>query len=144
MPSTTRPATYHIGALATDLNLNPKTIRYYEQIGLLPEPQRTPSGYRLYGVADRDRLAFVAKAKAVGLTLDQIRQIIARRDTGSCPCDHVLNLIDDNIAAIDTQLSALTILRQELSAIKHATPTRSPGDSVVCGIIEHHQPSRTP
>lgn len=140
MPTTT----YHIGALAADLNLNPKTIRYYEQIGLLPEPRRTPSGYRLYGAADRDRLTFIAKAKAVGLTLDQIRQIITLRGSGTCPCHHVLNLIDHNIAAIDAQLHALAALRQELSAIKEATPSRPPEDSAVCGIIEHFQPTRRP
>ena len=135
--TTLHPATLRIGALAADLGINPKTIRYYEAIGLLPEPRRTPAGYRLYGAADRDRLAFIAKAKSVGLTLDQIKEIIALRGTGSCPCDHVLNLIDHKVAAIDAQIRALTALRQELLAIKGAPSERPPEDSAVCGIIEH-------
>ena len=61
-----------IGQLANEVGLNPKTLRYYEQIGLLPAPQRSPSGYRLYTAADRERLDFIAKAKAIGLTLEEI------------------------------------------------------------------------
>ncbi len=131
-----------IGQLAAELGMNPKTIRYYEEIGLLPEPQRTASGYRLYGASDRDRLGFIAKAKAVGLTLDQVREIIALRGSGECPCGHVLGLLDRKVAAIDEQIRALVELRQELIAIKEATTERAPEDAAVCGIIEHFQPTR--
>jgi len=52
-----------IGALAADMQLNPKTIRYYKEIGLLPAPRRTAAGYRQYGAADHERLRFITKAK---------------------------------------------------------------------------------
>jgi MerR family Zn(II)-responsive transcriptional regulator of zntA len=131
-----------IGELAAEMGINPKTIRYYEEIGLLPEPRRTDSGYRLYGAGDRDRLAFIAKAKAVGLTLGQIGEIIARRDSGESPCDHVVNLLDQRLAAIDEQLRVLADLREELAGIKDASAGRQGEDAAICGIIERHQPHR--
>jgi DNA-binding transcriptional MerR regulator len=62
-----------IGELATELGINPKTIRYYEAIDLLPAPVRTTAGYRLYGAPDRERLRFITKAKAIGFTLHLAR-----------------------------------------------------------------------
>lgn len=129
-----------IGQLAAELGMNPKTIRYYEEIGLLPRPRRTPAGYRLYGAADRDRLGFIAKAKAVGLTLGQIGEIMALRGSGECPCGHVLDLLDRKVAAIDEQLRVLADLRDELVVIKHAAAGRKAKDATICGIIEHFQP----
>lgn len=131
-----------IGELAAEMGINPKTIRYYEEIGLLPEPRRTASGYRLYGDVDRNRLAFIVKAKAVGLTLGQIGEIIARRDSGESPCDHVVNLLDQRLAAIDEQLRVLAELREELAGIKDAAAGRQGEDAIFCGIIEHYQPPR--
>lgn len=75
-----------IGELAAELGLNPKTIRYYEEIGLLPEPRRTQAGYRLYDAADRERLRFILKAKAVGLTLEEIKLVLDVRSNGQPPC----------------------------------------------------------
>ena len=83
-----------IGELAAELGLNPKTIRYYEAIGLLPEPRRTPAGYRCYGVDDRERLRFIAQAKAIGLSLQEISEILAIRQAGNPPCRHVAAVLD--------------------------------------------------
>lgn len=127
-----------IGQLADDLGLNPTTIRYYEAIGLLPPPRRSASGYRLYGAADRDRLHFIGKAKAIGLSLDEIGEILALRDGGTAPCDHVRDLLDQRLAAVDAQLRALTGLRQELTLLRADAETPADGRAHVCGIIEHH------
>jgi DNA-binding transcriptional MerR regulator len=133
-----------IGELAAELDLNPKTIRYYEEIGLLPEPQRTLAGYRLYGAADRERLLFILKARAVGLSLDEIGEILAVRRTGQPPCEHVLDLLDRKIAGIDQQLRALADIRQELLRLRQDADTRLCADGSICGIIEHHIPCRPP
>jgi DNA-binding transcriptional MerR regulator len=77
-----------IGELAAALDLNPKTIRYYEDIGLLPQPKRSAAGYRLYDDADHERLRFILKAKAVGLSLEEISRILAICDQGQPPCKH--------------------------------------------------------
>ncbi|HSH79729.1 MAG TPA: heavy metal-responsive transcriptional regulator [Herpetosiphonaceae bacterium] len=127
-----------IGQLAAQLRLNPKTIRYYEDIGLLQPAQRTPAGYRIYGAADRDRLQFVGKAKALGLTLGEIRQILTLRDQGEAPCRHVLALLDYKLAAIDHQLRVLDEFRQDLLRLRWSAVEALPSDRQVCGIIEQH------
>lgn len=60
----------HIGDLAVELRINPRTVRYYERIGLMPEPKRSPSGYRRHGAHDAERLRFILKAETIGLTPD--------------------------------------------------------------------------
>ena len=133
-----------IGDLASELALNPKTIRYYEEIGLLPAPQRSAGGYRLYGAADRERLRFIAKAKAIGFTLQQIGDILALRDEGAAPCSHVLDLLDRRLCAVEAQLRALTEVRQDLLALRQEAATTSDGSAQVCAIIEHHKPVHEP
>ena len=71
-----------IGRLAERSGTNPPTIRYYEQIGLLPEPSRTPAGYRLYDERTLGRLAFIARAKQLGCTLEEIAGLTAAWDGG--------------------------------------------------------------
>src|SRR6266540_6380046 len=75
-----------IGELAERAGISAKAIRYYEQIGVLAPPARTASGYRAYDEAVLGRLGFVRAAQALGLTLGEIRQIIAFRDDGAAPC----------------------------------------------------------
>ena len=123
-----------IGELAAQVGLNPKTIRYYEEIGVLPPPQRTPTGYRLYTAEARERLQFIGQAKAVGLTLGEIRDILTLKHTGQIPCTHVLALVAEKIAAIDAQLRTLSDMRQELVTLQAVAPRSNAG---VCGIIEH-------
>lgn len=128
-----------IGELAAAVDLNPKTIRYYEEIGLLPQPQRSAARYRLYGEADCERLRFILKAKAVGLALEEIGEILAMCDQGERPCEHVLALLDSKLAAVDEQLRALTEFRQELVALRREATETMAAEAQRCGIIERHQ-----
>lgn len=127
-----------IGELATELGINPKTIRYYEEIGLLPRAKRTDNGYRLYGDADRERLHFISKAKAVGLTLEEIGQILALRRTGAPPCEHVVGLLDHKLRAVEEQLRTLSDFRTELLTLREEARQTRHTDACVCGIIEQH------
>ncbi len=136
-----------IGELAALFDINPKTIRYYEEIGLLPKPSRSPAGYRQYGPADRERLDFILKAKATGLTLEEIGQVATLRQNGNVPCTHVRTLIDQKLAAIDEQILALMALRQELATLRDVTQDVSSdlmGDARFCWIIEQHDSHRGP
>lgn len=133
-----------IGALAALLGLNPRTIRYYEAIGLLPAPKRTPSGYRLYDDADVERLRFIAKAKAIGLTLEEIAQILALRRDGEQPCGHVLAILDRKLAAVDEQLRMLLEFRRELGSLREEAASTMGANARVCGIIEQHHLEKTP
>jgi len=127
-----------IGELATELGLNPKTLRYYEAIGLLPEPRRNSAGYRLYGPVDRERLAFIAKAKSLGFTLQEIAEILALRDAGDEPCAHVRALIDARLAALTAQLQLLTELRGELQVLYSEAQGTTCSCTPICSIIELH------
>lgn len=127
-----------IGELASRCGLNARTIRYYERIGLLPAPPRTPAGYRIYRDAERETLGFIHQAKAVGLTLDEIVQVLAIRRGGSPPCQHVLALIDQKLEDIARQQIALAALQAELEALRQTTAVQMPDEARVCALIEHH------
>jgi DNA-binding transcriptional MerR regulator len=132
---------WRIGELATDLGINPKTIRYYERIDLLPAPARTAAGYRLYGAADRERLRFITKAKAIGFTLREIREILALRDGGDEPCPHLGQLLDRKLAAVDLHLRLLTEMRTELLALQVEMAVTACSSTPICGPIERHEPA---
>lgn len=125
-----------IGELAERLGLNPKTIRYYESIGLLPEAERTPSGYRLYTEADVERLGFIKAAQRLGITLDEIREILALRDRGQRPCGYVRDVLRREVGVIGQRLVELRKLRQELVELD-ALAEELPETGHVCELIEH-------
>src|SRR4051812_30516281 len=96
-----------IGTLATRLGVTTKSIRYYESIGLLPAPTRTAGGYRDYAEADAERLTFIKTAQRLGLSLDEIREVIALRDRGEQPCAHVARLLREHVAGLDARIGEM-------------------------------------
>lgn len=132
------PSNLRIGELARELGLNPKTIRYYEEIGLLPTPRRNAAGYRLYGDTERERLRFIAKAKTIGLTLQEIGEILALRDGGTEPCPHVRELIDRKLATVNEQLHLLEHLRHDLLTLQAKAAATTCSCTPICEIIELH------
>lgn len=133
-----------IGELAAALQINPKTIRYYEAIGLLPAPRRNSAGYRLYSAAEHERLRFIALALAIGFTLREIGQILSLRDGGCEPCPYLSDLITRKLATVDAQLLLLHELRTELLALQAEMAVIACSSTPICGPIERHEPARTP
>lgn len=82
-----------ISEVAALTNTSTKTLRFYENSGLLPPPARTASGYRNYGPEIVDRLRFIHRGQAAGLALQEVRQILAIHDRGEAPCAHVRQLL---------------------------------------------------
>lgn len=117
-----------IGEIERRSGVPAKTIRYYEQIGVLPEPGRTPAGYRDYGEDAVVRLAFVRDAQAVGLTLGEIRSIVAFRDRDERPCAFVAETIRDKARQVDTKIAALERMRAELRRLERRARTLDPRD----------------
>ncbi len=115
-----------IGELAEQAGISTKAIRYYEQIGILTPAARTPSGYRAYDPSALGRLEFVRAAQAVGLTLGEIRQIIAFRDDGQAPCAHVSDLLQRHAADLDQRIRELQQLRGELRQLAERAATLDP------------------
>jgi MerR family transcriptional regulator, copper efflux regulator len=115
-----------IGELAEQAGISTKAIRYYEQIGILTLPARTASGYRAYDQAALGRLSFVRAAQAIGLTLGEIRQIIAFRDDGQAPCAHVTELLQRHATDLDARIRELQQLRGELRQLAERATTMDP------------------
>ena len=115
-----------IGELADRTGISTKTARYYESIGLLPEPLRTPSGYRDYDDSAVDRVRFVRDAQATGLTLSEIASVLELKDAGSTSCRHTSELLDRHLADIDEQIERLQAARAELATMAHRAATLDP------------------
>ncbi|MFN2504728.1 MAG: heavy metal-responsive transcriptional regulator [Acidimicrobiales bacterium] len=134
---TDRESTMRIGELADTLGINPRTIRFYEARGLLPEPERTASGYRSYGQEDVERLTFIKTAQRIGLSLDEIAEIIALRDRGQPPCGYVRELIHRQVVELDRQIKEMRRLRQSLVQLRDETVANGDLDASYCCLIEH-------
>ncbi|GAA1697463.1 hypoxia response transcriptional regulator [Fodinicola feengrottensis] len=116
-----------------------KTVRYYEQIGLLPAPARTSAGYRDYPVAALSRLRFVRTAQAAGLTLAEITGVLGIHDAGASPCAHVVALIDAHLVEIADRIAQLRAAQVELEQLAARAATLDPADCTgsdeVCRIL---------
>ncbi len=127
-----------ISEVAARTGSTSKTIRYYEDRGLLPVAERTPAGYRVYGDDAIDRLGFIRSAQMVGLTLAEIRGIIEIRDNGGPPCSHVMTLVRRRADEIDEQIRGLRAMKRTLNELvakgSHLDPADCDGSSV-CQII---------
>ena len=126
-----------IGELAEQLSVTTKAIRFYERIGLLPDPPRTPSGYRSYDEVDADRLVFIKTAQRLGLSLDEIKEIIAFRDRGEQPCGYVANVLQRQVTDLDARLREMRALRNELRRLQARAAQGMRAESKFCGVIEH-------
>ncbi len=116
--------TMKIGELAKRSGTTTKTIRYYELLGLLHEPERTDSGYRLYEEQDVERLTFIRKAKSLDFSLTDIGETLTLYDSQQAPCIHVLALLDKKIEEIDHLVGELQELQQELQRLREESEPR--------------------
>lgn len=132
-----------IGELAGTASVPAKTIRYYEEIGLLPAPERRPNGYREYDASAGERLRFVKAAQAVGFTLAEIGEILSLRDRGEEPCRHVLDLVDRRARQIAEQIDSLQRMQADLRRLSARARSGPAGHEAYCHLIEH-QPPTTP
>ncbi|WP_416236384.1 heavy metal-responsive transcriptional regulator [Spirulina sp. CCNP1310] len=103
-----------LGEAARQLGLNPQTLYFYERIGLIPPPQRTSAGYRLFSPTDLERLAFIARAKTLGLSLAEIKEILALKQGRSLTCAAVYERLQQKVAALEAQIQQLQVLHGEL------------------------------
>jgi len=130
-----------IGELADRLGVTTKSIRFYESIGLMPDPRRTPSGYRDYAEADAERLTFIKTAQRLGLSLDEISEIIAFRDRGQQPCGYVAGVLHRQVADLDRRIREMRHLRDELEALEARAAAGGHDGATFCHVIEHVRPA---
>ena len=134
-------ALLRIGEVAAESGLPVKTIRYYEETGLLlPTVERSESGYRLFQPQVLNRLAFIRRSQSLGLTLQEIQQILAVHDHGQLPCGEMRQHLELKVEAIEQQIQALETLRAELKGILSGWQNQPSSDRIAQTICPNIQP----
>lgn len=127
-----------IGEVARRSGVPAKTLRYYEAIGLVEPVARSASGYRDYDEAVFDRLAFIRSSQALGLSLGEIRRIVALRDRGEIPCEHVVALLRARADDVAETIRELRALRAELRRLVERARDLDPAECAphqVCHLV---------
>ncbi|HIQ30885.1 MAG TPA: heavy metal-responsive transcriptional regulator [Aquifex aeolicus] len=122
-----------IGELARKLGINPKTLRYWEEIGILPPPPRDSSGYRVYSEEHLRVCIFVKKAKSLGFRLEEIKEIIGLGLGGEKPCDRVKSIVREKIKTIDEMIEEL---RRRKALLKSLLEESERTSAYICPLIE--------
>ncbi|PAP76349.1 heavy metal-responsive transcriptional regulator [Rubrivirga marina] len=104
-------------ALARSAGVTPSAVRYYERVGILPEPARTAKGYRVYGPADVERLRFVHRAQELGFSLDEIAGLLALAVAPGDPCDDVRAQAEAHRADVADKIHYLERIRDTLDGL---------------------------
>jgi DNA-binding transcriptional MerR regulator len=98
---------FQINELSKHANVSPKTIRYYEDVGLLASPVRASNNYRLYDERDVERLRFIRSARALDFSIEEIAQILSTLDRHETPCNHVVELLQKHLGEIEERIRDL-------------------------------------
>lgn len=119
--------------------MSPQAVRFYEAAGLLPAPARTLAGYRSYDSSALGRLNFIRRARQLGLSLKEIREVIRLADSRRAPCCRVRELLGDKLRELDGRIEELRRFREELRRfVKELSnmPDQADSSGVVCRLIE--------
>jgi Cd(II)/Pb(II)-responsive transcriptional regulator len=122
-----------IGALSEATGTSIETIRFYEREGLLPPPARAENNYRLYLPAHAERLAFIGQCRNLDMALDEIRTLIALRESPAQDCGEVNALLDEHISHVAHRIRELRALEKDLKALRARCATPHP--LAECGIL---------
>lgn len=126
-----------IGALAKATDVKVTTIRFYEEIGLLPPPSRAPNDRRVYGEQTLSRLAFIKHARQLGFSVDAIRTLLLLSDDPDQPCDQANRLAAEQLTAVNSKIVLLTALKAELERVVAAACHGSIADCRVIDALSH-------
>lgn len=118
-----QPPLLKIGELARQTGALVETIRYYEREGLLPAPLRSEGNYRLYGASHIERLQFILHCRSLDMSLDEIRSLLAFRDTPDESCRAVNELLDKHIGHVAKRICELQALEEQLKALRNLCQT---------------------
>lgn len=122
-----------VSKLADEVGTSSDTVRYYERIGLLPAPERSPAGYRLYGDDAVERVRFIKRAKRLGLRLEEVGELLAIRERGMCPCGSTRRMLEDRVAELTGEMAALRRLRDDIQQMLDDNLPAADDDGWHCG-----------
>ncbi|MZR13780.1 MerR family DNA-binding protein [Maritimibacter sp. DP07] len=128
-----------IGMLAKRTGTNVQTIRYYEQIGLMPEPDRSAGGQRRYGDEGLDRLAFIRHARQLGFSLDAIRELLDLSDTPERSCAQVDAVAQRQLREVEARIARLEALRLELKRMINECSVDRVADCRILEVLRDHE-----
>ena len=127
-----------IGRLAREGGCKVQTIRYYEQIGLMPEPARTEGNQRRYGPRHAQRLAFIRHARELGFPLEAVRELLSLSDDAGRSCAAADAIARDHLVAVERRLARLTALKAELERMIEQCRGGSIADCHVIEVLANH------
>ena len=123
-----------IGELAQVAQCTVETVRYYEKEGLLSAPARTATNYRSYGNSHVERVRFIRNCRALDMTHEEIRTLLALMDQPAGDCGSVNQLLDKHITHVDVRIAELSHLKQQLSELRQCCQREQAVDA--CGILQ--------
>jgi len=129
---------YTIGDLSRRTGVKVPTIRYYEQMGLIDEPERSEGNQRRFGKAELERLAFIRHARDLGLTIDSIRQLIDLSGHADKPCADADRIAAEQLASVRERIGRLQKLEKELARIATCCTGETVGDCYVIRALSDH------
>ncbi len=134
-------ARLQIGQVASLSGLSVKTLRFYEASGLIEAVERTSGGFRLFDRTVLARLSFIKRSQALGMRLADICEFLAVRDQGQVPCDLIQSRLTAQVAAIETKIADLEVLKQQLIGVLETWQTPAELiDSSICPNLESPPP----
>lgn len=131
-----QPHVLKIGEVSKRSGIGIEALRFYEKSGLLDQPERTDSGYRVYDAKVLERLAFIKQAQVLGFSLEEIRRIIDEKRLGQSPCAEVRELVRLRLQELDERLQEMQRYRQELAATLAEWDSSGEAQGHICGLIE--------
>ncbi len=132
--------------VSRQLGLNPQTLYFYERIGMIRPLPRTQAGYRLFSPQDVERLTFIIHAKTLGLSLDEIRDVLSLKENGSLTCQAVYERLGQKIQDIRIQIDKLQRLHDDLMPLMQQCEARltHPDPAQPCVALEQpHSPHQS-
>lgn len=134
---------FSIGELAAASGVKVPTIRYYEQIGLLDPPSRTQGNQRRYGLAARERLQFIAHARAMGFPMPSLKAMLRISRHREAPCADIDELVQGRLQEVDERIDRLTRLRKELASMLQSCRHGTVADCRVVEVLSDHDECAT-
>jgi len=129
---------FSIGAMADTGNCKVQTVRYYEQIGLLPKPRRNSGNQRVYSRQQHDRLRFIRHSRELGFSLDQIRQILALSDEPAHSCEEVDSIAHEHLREVESKIKRLQSMRKELKRMISECSSDRVADCKIVKVLSDH------
>ena len=133
-----RSLDYSIGELASETGVKVPTIRYYEGIGLLPDPPRTEGNQRRYDASALERLRFIAHARAMGFPMEELRVLLRIAGHRDAPCDDIDALVRGRLTEVEDRIRRLTALRTELTGMLQSHQHGTVADCRVVEVLSDH------